>query len=171
MNNKIVILSGLFLCLSCQAFGLDNNYKSVSDFPHTLDNFQSVEEFEASYRDQIKDCLDHTYGGTGGIPCLIAVDIWDRELNLQYKKLYSQLDNEGRRQLKQSQQSWIKMRNETYKVQSLVMDGVYPSMGTAYALMRAGEVDNLAVAMIKQRTLLLRELSELIKNKRLINGN
>jgi uncharacterized protein YecT (DUF1311 family) len=120
MNNKIVILSGLFLCLSCHAFGVDYNYKSVSDFPRTLDNFQSVEEFEASYRDQIQDCLDNTYGGTGGIPCLIAADMWDRELNIQYKKLYSLLDNEGRRQLKQSQQSWIKMRDETCKLHSLM---------------------------------------------------
>ena len=152
----------IFLCIifviqfSSTAYAGQFDYKKAEDFEN-LDNFESVEAFENYYWKYIQNCLDNTGGGTAGIPCLIESELWDRELNIQYKKLYSVLDGEGQKLLKQSQRTWMKMRDETFDTQSHLLDSVYPEEGTMFYLMRAGSVDRWAKSIIKQRALLLRD--------------
>ena len=67
------------------AFAVDYPYKKADDFKK-LESFKSVEQFEANYKKYVQHCLDNTGGGTGGIPCFVGYDLWDRELNTYYNK-------------------------------------------------------------------------------------
>jgi hypothetical protein len=49
------------------------------------------------------------------------------------------------------------MRDDTFLVQSILLDSVYPKEGTMFHLMRAGSVDRWSKSIIKQRALLLRD--------------
>ncbi len=158
---RIVLLGSIFFPLGVHAF----DYPML-DSIKSLDEFDSVVAFENAYQQPIQKCLDNTYGGSAGIPCLIEAKIWDRELNLQYQKLYRAMDEDGKRLLKDSQRSWLAMRDDTYTAQSHLMDKAYPSPGTMFALMRAGSVDELAALTIKQRALLLRDWYRLLNSQK-----
>ncbi len=143
---------------------VDYSYKEVKDFK-TLADFKTVSEFERHYGAYVKDCLDNTYGGTGGIPCFVGYELWDRELNFYYKELMALLGEKEKTLLRDSQRAWVNEKEKTIKFNSALMDNKYPSMGTMYALIRAGEADSLMTPIVKGRALLLKEWLEDLKNK------
>lgn len=157
---RILVFLGLLLFVP-STFAIGFLYREANDFK-TLENFETVEAFEASYASYIQDCLDNTGGGTGGIPCLIADQLWDRELNIYYKKLLSKLDGKGKELLKRSQQEWIQSRNLALKFSSQLLDTVYKEPGTMFLLMRAGDNHEALASMVKQRALWLKGWFELL---------
>lgn len=143
------------LMASSVAFAVDYPYKNIDDFK-TLESFKSVDEFEASYNKYIQQCLNNTYGGTGGVPCLIGYDMWDRELNIYYSKLLKILGEKEKKLLKESQLAWIKERDATITFNSHLLDKKYAEPGTMYVLMRANDADKMMIPVVKQRALLLK---------------
>lgn len=135
--------------------GIDYKFKKIEEFK-VLESFKTIEDFEKYYEKYTQECLDNTYGGTGGIPCFIGYEIWDRELNIYYKKLYTKLDNHGKKLLKDSQLAWVKERDLSIKLNSFLLDKVYTEPGTMFLLMRAGDADSMITPIIKQRTLVLK---------------
>ena len=127
-------------------------YRQIKDFKK-LSSFSSVTEFETYYGKYIQDCLDNTYGGTLGIPCMIESDIWDRELNISYQELYQSLDKEGKKDLKQAQRLWIQIRDLNLK---LVLKNLSQEEGTMYRLINAGDIDKSIATFTKQRTMFFR---------------
>jgi uncharacterized protein YecT (DUF1311 family) len=160
----LILLIG---AIAAYAQAVDYPYKSAKDFK-TLNEFPNTESFENSYGTYIQNCLDNTFGGTGGIPCLIKVKIWDRELNIQYKKLTNILPPTQRQLLKDGQNIWIKERDATFKlVDSLCKimeqqkDGKPLELqGTASVLTESEFEDEMKYVVIMQRTLLLKTLFE-----------
>ena len=75
--------------------------------------------------------------------------MWDRELNIYYKKIYSKLDKKGKKLLKNSQRAWLKERDMSIKFNSMLLDKNYIESGTLYLLTRAGEVDSIITPIIK----------------------
>jgi uncharacterized protein YecT (DUF1311 family) len=141
---------------------IDFTTKTKNDFP-TLSKFKDVEAFEHHYQEYIQTCLDNTGGGTGGIPCLIGYEMWDRELNIYYKELHDKLDNAGKNSLKQFQIAWLKERDLSIKFNSILLDRKYQGkLGTMYSLMRAGDAHKMMVPIIKQRALYLKNASNIL---------
>ncbi|MFP4332187.1 MAG: lysozyme inhibitor LprI family protein [Campylobacterales bacterium] len=140
------------------SFGAEFEYKSAKDIK-PLSEFKSIEEFEKNYKGYIQNCLDATYGGSAGIPCLIASEVWDRELNIVYDKLMKTLPSKLQNELKESQKEWIDVRDKTTRLAQSVVNSAYKGMqGTMYDLMQAQDSDTLNSEVIKNRTLLLREI-------------
>lgn len=102
----------IFLITPSVTFAIDYNYKKIDDFK-TLESFKSVDEFESYCEVYKKDCLANTGGGTGGIQCLNGYEIWDRELNIYYKRLMSILGEKEKQMLKVSQLAWEKERDKS----------------------------------------------------------
>jgi len=149
------------LFFTSNVFGFNYKYKEVYDFK-TLDNFESVMAFETYYESYIRDCLNSTGGGTGGIPCFIAGDIWNRELNIYYEKLISKLDNKGKELLKETQRVWIKSRDLTLGLSGDIFWRKHQESGSMYQLMGAADYDSALSAIVKQRVLWLRDRLELL---------
>ena len=152
----IALLNSIGLADDIANFNFNPNndgftYMKVQDFKR-LSYFKSTKEFEKYYGRYIQKCLDNTGGGLGGIPCMIESDIWDRELNSAYKKLYVQLNKEEKNNLKQAQRHWIKERDLNLK---LIYTQLSKEEGTMYRLINAGEIDSSIVLMIKQKTIFL----------------
>ena len=163
MNKTLKIHMFLLLCqVYTLSYAIDYQYKEVKDFD-VLSSFKSIEEFEANYGKYVQDCLDNTYGGTGGTRCFIGYEMWDRELNIYYKKLYSQLDKNGKQLLKKSQKAWLKERDLSIDFVSFLLDKKYTEPGTMYLLMRAGDADSMITPIVKQRALMLKKWFELSK--------
>ncbi len=167
ISSMVRILRGLIiislLIPPCFASAVEYPYKKADDF-ETLESFKSVEKFEASYKHYIQQCLDNTYGGTGGIPCFVGYDLWDRELNIYYKRLMKVLGEKEKKLLKESQIAWIKEREKTINFNSAILDKKYPTTGTMYMLMRADDADEMITPIVKQRALLLKNWFEFIGN-------
>lgn len=155
MHQTLKILIFALLCQINISYAIDFQYKTIKDFD-TLSSFKSPKEFETNYKKYIQNCLDNTGGGTGGISCFIGYEMWDRELNIYYKKLYALLNKNERKLLKQSQKDWLKERDSSIKFNSLLLDNIYTGSGTMYASMRAGDADATATPIVKQRALLLK---------------
>lgn len=154
-----------FLVNPSFTFAIDYEYKKIDSFKK-LESFKSVEEFELYYNKYIQDCLDHTGGGTGGIPCFKSYEIWDRELNIYYEKLINILGKKEKQMLKASQLAWIKERDKSIEFNSKLLDIEYKNeMGTMYALMRAGDADRLITPIVKQRALQLKNWFEFVENQ------
>ncbi len=132
-------------------------------YQHTLDEFGTVENFEKNYNEYIQKCLDNSGGGTGGIYCLIESAIWDRELNIQYKKLYSMLNDSERGVLREAQKQWIVMRDKNIEMERLLIKE--SNDGTMYVLIREGDIDKLTAKMVKDRTLYIMYLMSVLKSK------
>ena len=90
-----LFLAVALLISSSVAAAVEYPYKKAGDLK-SLDSFKSIEAFEPNYGKYIQDCLDHTYGGSDGIPCLVGYDMWDRELNTNYDKLMKVLEPKDR---------------------------------------------------------------------------
>ena len=155
-NTLQIFLAVISLMPSSTAIAVEYPYKKVNEFK-LLDSFKSIEAFEWIYEKYTKDCLDHTYGGSGGIPCLIGYDMWDRELNISYVKLMKIIEPKDRDLLKQSQLAWVKERDKSLEFNSLLLDKMYTDSGTMYVLMRAGDAGDMATPVVKQRALLLKK--------------
>lgn len=149
------LLSLVFL-FSLNAFSSEFKYRPLKDFK-TLSEYKSVGDFEKVYKDYIQTCLDKTYGGSAGINCLIDLEIWDRELNIYYKKLVKILTKSEREQLKQSQKIWLQSRDASLGLAHTLVGRIYDGKeGTMWSLISAGDVTELHAPMIKERALLLR---------------
>ncbi len=158
-----LILTALFIFLGVSiSYAIDFKYKEIEDFK-VLSSFQSVRDFEDNFGKYTQNCLDNTYGGTGGIPCFVSSKIWDRELNLYYKKLSSRLEDAEKSKLKESQVSWLKTRDLSIELINKVLDKKYNKQGTMFLLMRVGDFDSAISAIIKERALTLKNLEESIK--------
>lgn len=157
------IITSLFVIIAMsQAHSLNFEYKKVNDFD-VLNSFKSVSEFEESYSSYVQNCLDNTGGGTGGVSCFIGSKLWDRELNIYYKKLGAILNNKENSLLKKSQRAWIKERDASVEFNSMILNRDYSEQGTMYSLMRAGAVDRMITPIIKERVLVLKRWHELLK--------
>ncbi len=158
-GSRLLAFIGLLL-FAPNILAIDYSYKKADDFK-TLENFETVEAFETSFGGYVQDCLDNTFGGTGGIPCYIADQLWDRELNIYYNKLLLKLDNRGKELLKKSQQEWVKSRDLAYKFSSHLL-ATHQQDGTMFSLMRARDFNEASAAMVKQRALWLKNWLELL---------
>ncbi len=72
-----------------------------------------------AYAGQIDDsldaCLDKSFSTPEISLCYSnATDEWDKELNIEYKKLLSILDNNQRKTLVKAQKSWLEYRDNYY---------------------------------------------------------
>lgn len=155
----------LFLIMtSSVTFAFD--YKKTDDFKK-LESFKSVDEFESYYNKYVHKCLDNTGGGTGGIPCFIGHELWDRELNIYYNRLMKVLGKKEKELLKESQLEWISARDKAMALNSVLLDNKYKNeTGTMYSLMRADDADEIMTSVVRQRALLLRKWLEFIKNQK-----
>lgn len=154
---KILLVSLMIVSLNHDLFAIDFKYKNINDF-ETLSSFKSIKSFEKNYKKYTQVCLDNTGGGSGGVPCFIDYKMWDRELNIYYKKLYSMLNENEKILLKKSQLLWIKERDASIDFISKLLDIKYKNKtGTMYLLTHAWEANTMISPIIKQRTLLLRK--------------
>ena len=154
------------LMIPSVTLAVDYKHKTI-DYFKTLESFKSVDEFESYYGKYIHDCLDNTYGGTGGIPCLIGYELWDRELNIYYNRLMKVLGEKERELLKESQLAWIKERDYSIAFNFRLLDNKYEKeTGTMYQLMRAGDSDEMMTPVVKQRALLLKNWLEFIERQK-----
>ncbi|MCX4027808.1 DUF1311 domain-containing protein [Endozoicomonas sp. SM1973] len=112
-----------FNCSQVYSFNFD--YKKINDFK-VLSEFSSVDKFESEIAKYIDDYLANTGGGTGGVPCYIGVDLWDRELNIYYKKLNTKLNKKEKKLLKKSQKEWLKTRDATVEFMAEFLGDKYP---------------------------------------------
>jgi uncharacterized protein YecT (DUF1311 family) len=162
--SRLVHLSVVVLLASslvAERTGNEYPYKTVKDFK-TLEHSRSVGAFEAAYRKYEQDCLDHTLGGTAGIPCeTLRGDLWDRELNIYYERLLKALDDQQKTLLQDSQRQWIEVRDSTIKLNSALLHRRYDMPGTMYSLMRSGDASSIITPMVKQRALTLKAMWEL----------
>ncbi len=84
-----------------------------------------------------------------------AYDLWDKELNLQYKNLMKRLDANGQKVLKASQTSWLKFRDAELKLLDLILNG---KEGTMWLIV--GDSDRME--LIKKRALELKRYGEIL---------
>ncbi len=161
--SRIPVVLVFLLLGQGHAFAMDYRYKQAQDF-EWLESFRSVDAFEANYRAYVQDCLDHTYGGSGGVPCFIGEAIWDREMNRYYKRLLSLLDEEEKKLLRNSQRAWLKMRDSSIAFGMRLL-GRTEETGSMYALMRAGDIDSMVTPMVKQRALMLKQWWESLREQ------
>ncbi len=153
------------LTITSISFAVDYQYKKAGDFK-TLKFYNSIDEFESSYKKYTQHCLDNTFGGSGGIPCSIDYDMWDRELNIYYDRLMKILGPKEKNLLKESQLAWIKERDKSIDFNSRLLDNKYDKEnGTMYLLMRAGDANEMITPIIKQRALVLKKWFEFVSNK------
>lgn len=131
--------------------------QNVLDQFAPLADFESVEAFEAQLGDYEKECLDHSGGGAGAAACFHLYELWDRELNIQYKKLRGALDAAGKEKLTASQRDWITYRDSTIAFDSHLLDLEYTEPGTMWIGPRADKADKSMAAVVRSRALLLRE--------------
>src|SRR5690349_8351192 len=136
MKLRLLFTASVFMLLGTapSAVGQADGYsfKTVKDFK-TLQNFPTVEAFENSFADYVRDCLDNTGGGTGGIPCEeITYDLWDRELNIYYGRLLKALKPKDQALLKENQKQWLIFRDNAIALNSSLLDRRYDTQGTMY---------------------------------------
>lgn len=147
-------------------FAIDYKYKKIDDFK-TLESFESIDKFESNYNKYIQECADNTGGGTGGIPCLIGYELWNRELNIYYNRLMKVLGKKERELLKKSQLAWIKERDDSIAFNSRLLDNEYEKeSGTMFVLMRANDADHMITPIVKQKALLLKKWLEFIEDQK-----
>lgn len=152
------ILFNIVFCQINPIYGADR-----SSYKYTLDHFNSVEDFEKNYTEYIQNCLATSGGGMGSLNCLIESQVWDKELNIQYKKLYLRLSDSDKKILIKAQQKWILMRDENVKMEEELINN--NDDGTMNVLIRANMIDKLTAEMIKQRVLYLIHLMNMLPRK------
>jgi len=146
------------LALSVSSFAFEQ--KSIEQLKK-LSDFKTVEEFEEYHKAYTKECLANGSGGAGSIPCFVAEELWDRELNIYYKKAFNKLKPFSQEKLKNSQKKWLENRDLTKEFSSILINYKHSEGGSMYALFKAEERDKLNYPMIKERALLLKSWSDL----------
>lgn len=99
--------------------------------------------------ENLKQCLAKKENMTtaGMVACTnVAIQEWDKELNISYKALMDKLDAKAKEKLKNSQRAWIKYRDLEYENIESIYEGLDGSM---YIQMQA--MDKLKI--IKARVL------------------
>jgi hypothetical protein len=132
-------------------FAVDFSYKKIEEF-ETLDMFNSVNLFESNYNNYTQDCLDNTFGGSGGVPCLVSDDLWTREVSIYYNKLMIMLDEAQKSKLRISYDKWL--ASKRIKINEYRKTSKYNGMsGTMYILMMADEINHKATLLSKAKAL------------------
>jgi uncharacterized protein YecT (DUF1311 family) len=167
MKNAILILISLLVFTGVIEGKEVSNYKEkeIEDFK-PLSEFSSVEEFELNYESYIQSCLDNRRTDVAGIRCYIAYELWDRELNIYYKKIGPLLSKDGKGLLKKSQLSWITARDQSIDFIWFVLSKEYPydppRTGNSQRLFGASAYDTYTTQIVKQRALMLKDWYESI---------
>ncbi|PZQ08190.1 MAG: DUF1311 domain-containing protein [Aliarcobacter butzleri] len=157
---KIVFTLGIFISLNLFAF----ENKDIDSFLK-LESFETVEKFESYINKYTQECLDNGFGGTGSIPCFVSYELWDKELNIYYRKLMSKLTAKEKELLKESQKKWLEFRDKTIEFNSLMLDRNYDQEGTMFLLARASVADSDISEIIKNRVLYLKNWYDKLNNK------
>lgn len=157
---KIVFILGILISLNLFAF----ENKDIDSFLK-LESFETVEEFESYINKYTQECLDNGFGGTGSISCFVSYELWDKELNIYYKKLMSKLTAKEKELLKESQKKWLEFRDKTIEFNSLMLDRNYDQEGTMFLLARVSVADSDISEIIKNRVLYLKNWYDKLNNK------
>ncbi|MCG3669102.1 DUF1311 domain-containing protein [Aliarcobacter butzleri] len=157
---RIVFILGILISLNLFAF----ENKDIDSFLK-LESFKTVEEFESYINKYTQECLDNRFGGTGSIPCFVSYEVWDKELNIYYRKLMSKLTAKEKELLKESQKKWLEFRDKTIEFNSLMLDRNYDQEGTMFLLARASVADSDISEIIKNRVLYLKNWYDKLNNK------
>lgn len=157
---KIVFTVGMLISLNLFAF----ENKDIDSFLK-LESFETVEKFESYINKYTQECLDNGFGGTGSIPCFVSYELWDKELNIYYRKLMSKLTAKEKELLKESQKKWLESRDKTIEFNSLMLDKNYDQEGTMFLLDRANVADSDISEIIKNRALYLKNWYDKLNNK------
>ena len=123
------------------------------EYIKTLSSFDNILEFEKYYKADIQKCLDDRHNDIDGISCLLEYEIWDRELDITYEKLFIQLDANGKSDLKKAQDLWKQVRTLNLELFSTHLE---QEQGTMYRLINAGSIDDYLSTFTKNRTMFLR---------------
>lgn len=155
---KIIKLFSLITLMNfaCQVQAIDKIQTVESlqtSFPLWSD-FESTDEFEANYQRYEQQCIKDIEPNDISA-CLVAAGLWDRELNIYYKKLKLLLPKELQTALKKSQLQWLAARDS-----SIMLNKELSAKNTHSPLTMAQDVDKSLGHMIKQRTILLRHWYE-----------
>lgn len=165
MNKATLIIGLLFLSLAVNADTFNFNIKELKDFKR-LSAFKSEKDFENYINKYIQECNDNWGGSAAGAQCFVGYEIWDRELNVYYKKLAKLLDKKGKKALKTSQKAWLKSRDSSRSFISLQLDKIYTEQGTMYIALRAEDGDSAITPMVKQRALTFKNWVKLIQGSK-----
>lgn len=157
---KNVFTVGMLISLNLFAF----ENKDIDSFLK-LESFETVEKFESYINKYTQECLDNGFGGTGSIPCFVSYELWDKELNIYYRKLMSKLTAKEKELLKESQKKWLESRDKTIEFNSLMLDKNYDQEGTMFLLDRANVADSDISEIIKNRALYLKNWYDKLNNK------
>ena len=149
-------IRGTFLTLSIlMAANLSGAQEASRSDWKPLADFESVESFEKQLSGDQEDCLTNAGGGSMAVTCFKLYELWDRELNIQYRRLQGVLDEEGRKKLTESQRDWIKFRDSTIEFNSYVLAFTYSAPGTMWLGVRAEVADKAMAGIVRDRTLML----------------
>ena len=161
MKLKIFILAILGnLVLSSTSFAFEQ--KTVEELKK-LSDFKTVDEFVNYQNNYTQECLDNGFGGSGSIPCFVSYKLWDRELNIYYKKFFNLLNKREQEYLKKLQTIWLETRDLTMEYNNMLVSEEYSDEGSMYELLAAGHLDKLNTPMVKERALLLKSWYEMTK--------
>jgi len=134
--------------------------KKVGDLK-TLSEFENTEKFESYWKGHQKECFDYLGTGRASKYCHIGSEVWDRELNIYYKKLRSVLYGPELDNLKVSQLDWIKSRDKLIAlIKPLTSEKYKDQGGTLYYAVTGSNNDRLITPIIKERALILKMLFE-----------
>lgn len=157
-------ISLLIIVLITPGVHADFSFRSVESFQPST-SYKTIQAFEQQITDYEQACLGNYAGSSGGVHCLVAQELWDKELNLYYQKLLTQLDDRKDKQAKakliKSQRTWLTMVNQSKDFHNELLNQKYNGYdGSMYLYMQAYETYNTTLAMTKARALLLKKWSE-----------
>jgi len=159
----------LLLLTSIQSFSYAESpnfkIKQLKDFK-TLATYKSVEDFDKSIAKYTNACMNKWGGSAAGSRCLIGYNLWDRELNIYYKKLRSSLKKKEKNTLKSSQKAWLKSRDLSRKFVGNWVSKEHKGSGTMFISIRASDADYALTSIVRQRALTLQRWFKLMNNKR-----
>ncbi len=142
----------------------DFEIKELKDFK-TLGSYKSIDLFDDSVAKYINACMNSWGGSSAGSRCLIGYQLWDRELNIYYKKLYNSLKNKQKSKLKLSQKAWLKSRDISRGFITDWINKEYTEPGTMFNVIRSQDGDYAITSIVRQRALTLRRWYKLFNHK------
>ena len=95
----------------------------------------------------LEDCMEKDWSTAGMANCTYkAEQMWDKELNRNYRALMQKLPQADREVLRSAQKKWLEFRDNEFKL----IDSIYAKLqGTMYIPMRASEAEEI----VKKRAL------------------